>query len=445
MKKPFSLHNRLATFRIIIMGFASVILCGALILMLPISSRSGRITSFPDALFTATSATCVTGLVVQDTASYWSPFGQAVILLLIQAGGMGVLTVAVLLTMISGRKISLMQRSIMQESYASPKLGGIVKLTGFIVRTSLAIELIGAILLAPSFCKDYGLRGLWLALFHSISAFCNAGFDLLGTSSSRFVSLTPYADRPAVLIVIMLLIVVGGIGFLTWEDIYKNRLHFKKYRLQTKVILSTTAFLIFVPFVLYFFGEYTDLPLGSRLLTALFQAITPRTAGFNTVDLNGLTGSGTVIMILLMLIGGSPGSTAGGMKTTTVTVLFANLLAVFHGKDDAHIYGRRIDQHVIRNASTLVLLYGTLCIGGGLIISTLENLPVDLCLFETASAVGTVGLTLGITPQLGHISRLILILFMFIGRVGGLTLIYAAMSNNRKNISNLPVESVTVG
>ncbi len=418
--------------------------------MLPVSTRSGQTASFFDALFTATSATCVTGLVVHDTATYWSPFGQAVILLLIQIGGMGVVTLAVALAVISGRKIGLMQRSTMQEAIAAPSVGGIVKLTGFILKATMLIEMIGAFLLLPVFWKDFGpLKGVWYALFHSISAFCNAGFDLMG-STGPFSSLTGYVDSDWVNGIIIGLIVVGGIGFLTWDDVKSKGLRIKKYRMQSKVILVMTSVLILIPFLFFFFREFggqafKDMSMGERIWASLFQAVTPRTAGFNTVDLTLLSEAGQTITIFLMLIGGSPGSTAGGMKTTTIAVLFVTLFSVFRRKEDTECFGRRIEEGAIKNAAAILLMYLSLFLTGGIIISCLEGLPILTCLFETASAIGTVGLSLGITSGLGALSRLILILLMFLGRVGGLTLVFAAFSDKAKNVARLPKERITVG
>lgn len=442
----FIVHRRkkLTSFQVIILGFSGVILLGTCLLMLPLSSREGSATPFFDALFTSTSAVCVTGLVVHDTATYWSAFGQFVILLLIQIGGIGVITVAAVFAMISGRKISLMQRSTIQEAISAPKVGGIVRLTDFIVKVTLLIELSGAAVMAPVFCRDFGMKGLWLSLFHSVSAFCNAGFDLMGTESP-FSSLTGYAAQPVVNLTVMFLIIVGGIGFLTWDDIRANRFRLHKYRMQSKVILLTTAVLLTAPAIYFYFFEFTAMEPRERLLCSLFQAVTPRTAGFNTVDLTDVSEAGQWIIIVLMLIGGSPGSTAGGMKTTTVAVLFANTLSTFFRKEDTCFFGRRIDGGVVKNAATILLMYLVLFFSGGLLISIMEGLPVLACLFETASAVGTVGLSLGITPQLGVLSRLILILLMFFGRVGGLTLIFAALSGTKKTASRLPQEKITVG
>ena len=437
--------RRLSSFQIIILGFAGVILLGALLLMLPISTTGGNVTPFNETLFTATSAVCVTGLVVQDTGSYWSTFGQAVILALIQIGGLGVVTVAASFALLSGRKISLMQRSTMQDAISAPKVGGIVRLTRFILRGTFLIELLGALAMLPVFCRDYGWRGIWMAVFHSVSAFCNAGFDILGTGNNLYPSLTSYAGSPIINITIMLLIVTGGIGFLTWDDICENKLHFRHYRMQSKVILVTTAFLLVLPAIFFFFVDFSSLPIGKRVLASFFQSVTPRTAGFNTVILSDMTGASQAVMIFLMMIGGSPGSTAGGMKTTTLAVLVANAAATFRQRESAQFFGRRIECGVVKTAATVVTMYLALFLGGAIFISVYENLPLSLCLYETASAVGTVGLTLGITPQLHIPSQMVLIMLMYLGRVGGLTLIYAAVSGKRAGTAKLPLDRIAVG
>ena len=439
------LHKRkLSSSQIILFGFAGVILVGTLLLLLPFATNSGQSASFWDALFTSTSAVCVTGLIVQDTATYWSGFGQSVILLLIQIGGMGVITVAAAITMASGKKISLMQRSTMQDAISAPQVGGIVRFTGFILKGIFLFELLGALVLMTIFVPEYGVKGIWLAVFHSISAFCNAGFDLMGTKSP-YSSLTSYAAHPVVNITIMLLIVIGGIGFLTWQDIRQNGFHVKRYRMQSKVILSTTGILLLIPALYFFFFEFSAEPMGKRILLSLFQSVTPRTAGLNTADLTALSETGQTLTIGLMLIGGSPGSTAGGMKTTTAAVLVACAVAVFRRRENGRFFGRRIADDTVKNALTVFLMYISLFLLGGMVISRVENLPMLTCLFETASAIGTVGLTLGITPGLHLVSKLILINLMFLGRIGGLTLIFATLSANKNTLSKLPLEKITVG
>ena len=437
--------HRLSSFQIIISGFVGVILLGALLLMLPVSTTEGCITPFNETLFTATSAVCVTGLVVQDTGSYWSGFGQAVILALIQIGGLGVVTVAASFTLLSGRNISLMQRSTMQDAISAPKVGGVVRLTQFILRGTFLIELLGAAAMLPVFCRDYGWRGIWMAVFHSISAFCNAGFDILGTENNLYPSLTGYTGSPIINITIMLLIVIGGIGFLTWDDICEHKWHFHRYRVQSKVILVITGFLIVVPAAFFFFEDFSALPTGTQLLVSFFQSVTTRTAGFNTVALSAMSSASKGIMILLMLIGGAPGSTAGGMKTTTLGVLLANAVATFRQRDNAQFFKRRIDCNTVKTASTILTMYLTLFFGGGIFISVYEHLPLSDCLYETSSAVGTVGMTLGITPQLHIPSQIVLIILMYLGRVGGLTLIYATLSGKKAGNAKLPQEKITVG
>ena len=418
---------------------------GTVLLMLPFSSAEKVITPFHEALFTATSAVCVTGLVVKDTGSYWSLAGQTIILALIQIGGLGVVTVAASVSILSGKKISLMQRSTMQDAISAPKVGGIVRLTRFILRGTFLIEAAGTVLLLPVFMGDYGKKGIWMSVFHSISAFCNAGFDILGTDSSMFPSLTGYSGNILINLVIMLLIITGGIGFLTWDDIYTNKLNFKRYRMQSKIILMTTACLILFPTVFFYICDLTNLPMEKRLLAAAFQSVTTRTAGFNTINISEMSEASKAVMILLMLIGGSPGSTAGGMKTTTFSVLILNAIATFRSQENAGAFGRRLEYHVIKNAATIAMLYFALFFGGGIAISVYEGLPLLNCLYEAASAVGTVGLTLGITPELHVFSQVVLIILMYLGRVGGLTLIYAVFSGRNKGNAKLPLEKITVG
>ena len=434
-----------SSYQIIISGFLGVILIGSLLLMLPVSSKQ-RIWTMPEnALFTSTSAVCVTGLVVRDTATYWSVFGQAVILILIQIGGLGIISVAAFLATVSGRRISLLQRSMLQDSISAHQIGGIVKMTGFIFKVAFLAELLGALIMMPTFCTEFGPAGVWMAVFHSISAFCNAGFDVMGKKTGAFSSLTYFRGNPGISIPICLLIVVGGIGFLTWDDVAANRFRFKKYRMQSKAILVTTAVLIFLPALYLFFSDFSAYPIRERLCLSLFQAITPRTAGFNTAELTKMSSPSQAMLIILMLIGGSPGSTAGGLKTTTAAVLIANALAVFRRKKNAQMFGRRIEDGIVKTASTLLSMYLCLFFTGAFLISAIDALPFSVCLFETASAIGTVGLSLGITPALGTVSHLILIALMFFGRVGGLTLMFAAINSRNSEVSLCPIEKINVG
>ena len=447
---PFWKSERVSPARVIIFGFLALILLGTALLMLPVSTRERVGASFFDALFTATSATCVTGLVVHDTATYWSGFGQAVILFLIQVGGMGVVTMAVAIFIFSGKRIGLKQRWVMQESISAPQVGGIVRQTRVILKTAFAIEGVGALILAVRFCPEFGPgRGLWYAVFHSISAFCNAGFDLMGTQAP-FSSLTGYTGDAAVNATVMLLIVVGGLGFLTWQGVSAHRFRFKEYRLQSKLILVTTAGLLlfgFLFFLLYEFRlpQWDNLPPSEKFLAAMFQSVTPRTAGFNTVDLARMSEPSKLLTILLMLTGGSPGSTAGGFKTTTFAVLMLSAIAVFRKRPSAQCFGRRVQDGVLQSACAIFLLYLLLFLAGGIVICCIDQVPLMDALFEAASAIGTVGLSLGGTARFSLPCRMILVFLMYFGRVGGLTMIYAFTAGSRAISSQFPQEQVTVG
>lgn len=437
--------QRLSTFQIITFGFAAVILTGTLLLCLPISSRTQTATDFLTALFTATSSVCVTGLVLVDTATHWSLFGQFVILLLIQIGGMGVVTVTMMAVMVAGGKIDLRQRNLMRYSVSSGQIGGVVKLTRFIIKFVFLIELSGTLAMSFVFVPEFGwAKGIWYALFHSVSAFCNAGFDLMGIKA-KFSSLTSYAGNPLINMTIILLIVIGGLGFLTWGDMLQNHFRFRRFKLQTKIIVSATLFLLVVPAVLFYLVEYRQVTGAERIWLSVFQSVTTRTAGFSTADLLKLSDNGVLLMIILMLIGGSPGSTAGGMKTTTAVVLTGWLWAALKRERYPQFFRRRIAQEAINNAIAIFMLYMMLFLIGAMLISHLDRVPILAAMFETASAVGTVGLTLGITPSLCTVSHIVLILLMFIGRVGGLTLAYAAKSRLETYTASLPTENVMVG
>ncbi len=433
------------TFLIIILGFLAVIFAGALLLMLPWATKTRSVPSFETALFTSVSAVCVTGLVVKDTATYWSLFGQIIILILIQIGGLGIISIVAGLTIQSGHRFSLMQRKTMQDALSAPQVGGVVKLMRFIIRTTSIIEAAGALILMTVYIPLFGVKGIWTSVFCSVSAFCNAGFDLSGAYSGHYSSLTSFYNDPILIITVSALIITGGIGFMTWTDIAKNGIHLKRYRMQSKVILVTTLALIIIPTVIFYFEDFRSGSAADRFLLSFFQAVTPRTAGFNSADLTSMTQSGRLIIIVLMLIGGSPGSTAGGMKTTTVAMLFSNSRSIFQQRKSASAFGRRIEDYVIRSASAIATLYISLCLVNAVIIHLIDRVSLQKAIFETASAVGTVGLTLGITPELSTISHIILMILMFIGRVGGLTIIYAATSSHLYDQNQLPVEKITVG
>ena len=436
--------------KLILAGYCLIILLGSLLLWMPVATKAGEAVPFSDAFFTATSATCVTGLVRFDTYTCWSGFGQVVILCLIQIGGVGFMTLAITAMAVVGKKIGLQSRMLMQNSISAPQLGGIVRITRFILLGTLLVEGIGAVLLAFYFVPRLGPgEGLWYSVFHSISAFCNAGFDLFGKFSPGS-SLTSVAGNWYVNLVIIVLIVVGGLGFLVWKDLLDHRFSFSKLRLHSKIVLVTTAVLICGGAACLFWLEtgnpaFESMSGGQKLLSSLFQSVTCRTAGFNSVNLSTLTQASQFVMIILMLIGGSTGSTAGGIKTTTAAVQLLSIRTIFRGRRSVEAYHRSIEDAVVRTASCITCLYLLLSVGVGLVISHLEAIPLLTSLFESVSAVATVGLTLGITSQLGMISKLLLALLMIFGRAGSLTILLAFTSDKKKAAARYPVEKVTVG
>lgn len=444
MSFGFKLKKFFNSYRIIFLGFLGVIITGSLLLLLPISSADGKPKNYIDCLFTSISCVCVTGLVTLNTATTWSLFGQFVLLLLIQTGGLGVITVTMIFSVALGKRIGLSGRSIMQDSVSALEIKGIVKFAKFIVFGVLIFEAAGAVAMMPVFIRDFGaLKGLWYSVFHSVSAFCNAGFDLLGYETP-FVSLAAYKASPVINIAIMLLIFIGGLGFLTWADVRKNRFRFKKYRTQSKIIIVSSLALVFVPAIYFFIFEFKDLPLGERVLTSLFQSVTPRTAGFNTADLTKMSDTGIAIMTGLMLVGGAPGSTAGGMKITTFAVVIITSMSVFRRRGEASAFKRRIAEETIKQAVAVFFLYIVFFLIGGMSIASIEKLPLLTCLFESASAIATVGLTLGITPSLCVASKIILMLMMFFGRIGVLTLVYATTSGIKYDERH-PIDKISIG
>lgn len=423
---------------VVALGFLIIILTGAVLLTLPISARSGEPTDFLDALFTATSATCVTGLVTVGTATHWSGFGQVVILLLIQIGGLGFMSLASIASFLTHRTITLRERMVMSAGLNLTENAGIVRLTRRVLLGTLAFEGAGAVLLATRFVPRVGLwQGIKMGVFHSVSAFCNAGFDLIGTPDNPFASLTGYADDVLVNLTIMALIVIGGLGFFVWGDIWDKR-RFRRLRLHTKLVLITTAVLLCAGFALTLLFEWHNpqtlgtMPVQEKLLAASFQSVTLRTAGFNTIDQAALTGPSQAVACLLMMIGGSPGSTAGGIKTVTTAVLVLSAISALRGRTTVSAFGRTIVSRSIMNAVTMMIVGGTLSLTGACVISYVESAPFGACLFEAVSAFATVGLSMGLTPTLNAISRLILILLMYLGRVGVLTLGVAVLMRHRE-------------
>lgn len=425
-------------------SFFITIFVGTLLLMLPISSNSGQPTDFLTCAFTSTSALCVTGLVVVDTATHWSFFGQAVILTLIQIGGLGIIFVASVIAVFLGQKINLIQRTTLQEALSVQEVGGIVRLTKFIIQGVILFELVGSFLLFIQFIQDFPLpQAIWYSIFHSISAFCNAGFDLMGLKEN-FSSLTNYQANILVNVTIMSLIIIGGIGFVVWNNVVEHKFNFRKYSLQSKLVILTTLFLIIVPAIYFYHFEFAYLHGSSRVLSSLFQSVTTRTAGFNTADFSAMSEVGQATCVILMLIGGSPGSTAGGMKTTTIAILLISTIAIFKQENEAHIFNRRIDMQFVKNAITIFMLYVAIFFIASFFICKIEDLPLLTICFEVSSAIGTVGLSHSITPTLSDVSRVIVIFLMFFGRVGGLTFIYAIVPTLNKKAGYIS-EKIAVG
>lgn len=437
--------KRRTNVEILALGFAIVILVGTFLLLLPISSNH---TDFLDALFTATSATCVTGLVVYDTATHWTLFGQIVILILIQIGGLGFITIGVFLATYLKKKISLRQRGLIEESVSSLKLAGGVKLVKHIIKGTFLFEGIGAVILSLVFIEDFGLlKGIYLGIFHSVSAFCNAGFDLLG---KPYGSLTPYASNIVVNIAIMILIIIGGLGFVVWQDLYEKKLHFRNYLLQTKIVLITSFIFIFGGAFLFYIFEYqhalASLSSEEAILASFFQSITCRTAGFNTIDVSHLKPATSLLMMLMMFVGGSPGSTAGGIKTTTFAVLIIFVYSTMTNKSEANAFNRRFDSKTIKKACSVFLInFIFIIISSFIIFNDQPHLPMQDTFFEIFSALGTVGISTGITRVLSMTSKITIILLMYCGRVGSLTL--ALSLSKKKKISNCknPVEKISIG
>ncbi len=446
-----AVKDKMTYTQIIALGYFSVILAGTLLLLLPLATRAGEHTGFLTALFTATSSTCVTGLVVVDTSLHWTVFGQIVIILMIQVGGLGFVTMGVLFSMFLRRKISLSTRRLLQESMNANQLGGMVKLVRGILKGTLLFEGTGAILLAIRFVPQYGfLKGVYYSVFHAISAFCNAGFDLMGAQSGAYSSFVSYVSDPIVPTVFMILIVVGGIGFFVWQDLAANKWNWKKYSLHTKLVLSSTAVLLIGGTIVYYLLERQNvldgMSAGEGIFAAMFSSVTARTAGFNTTDIGALTTASKLFTMVLMFIGGSPGSTAGGIKTVTLMVMLVYVWSNLRGRRSCNIFGRRLDDENIKKASNVIVISILLAVTAILALSCLQpELPLEDLMLEVFSAIGTVGMSTGITRSLTTASRLIVILLMFCGRIGSMS--FALSFTERKKVApvQLPSEKVMIG
>ncbi len=444
MKRKFS-HTRL-----IALGYISIIIIGTILLMLPVASKNGESAGFVTALFTAVSTSCVTGLVVTDTATTWSLFGQIVIITLIQTGGLGFMTIATTFSMLLKKKMGLRAREVMVESINTEHIGGIMNLTKKIIAGTAIFEGIGALLLATRFIPEFGwAKGIWYSVFHSISAFCNAGFDLMGIKE-KYTSLVPFADDAVVILTISFLVIIGGIGFLVWDDISRKKFKFKYYQLHTKLVLTVTAILLVVPAILFFIFEYNftneGVGVGQSILNSIFDSVTARTAGFNSTDTGALAPASKIMTVFLMFIGGSPGSTAGGIKTTTLAVIAISTFNGITHRQSKGIFGRRLEKDAIHKASSVVFTNMSLAIIGIIAILAIQpDINIGDIIFECVSAIGTVGMTTGITRDLATASRLIVAFLMFCGRVGSVSFALALMEKKAAPPVKNPREKITIG
>lgn len=442
---------RLTPPQILVLGFAAIIFLGAGLLTLPFASATGHSIAFIDALFTATSATCVTGLVVVDTGSAYTMFGQIVIVSLIQVGGLGFMTMSTLIAFAFRKKITLKERLVLQEAFNQSSMEGIVRLIRKVIIYSLTIEAIAAVILAIrwSFDMDFA-QALYFGIWHAISMFNNAGFDLFGTVDAPFVSFTAYADDFVVNFVVMALIVLGGIGFIVMSDVmdFRNK---KKLSLHSKVVLSMSGFLILLGAIIIFIFEYSNirtmgsLDFSGKILASFFQSIAPRTAGPNTVDIGALRQATQFFIVILMFIGASPGSTGGGIKTTTFTILISAIITMIRGKEDIVIYRYRLAKDRILKAITLTMMALFLVILVTMLLSTTEDSQFLKILFEVTSAFGTVGLSMGLTPDLTTFGKVLISITMFAGRLGTITLAYALQPKQEKELYRYPEGKITIG
>lgn len=453
LKKRNALKNkRFTPVQIIALGFAAIIFSGAFLLSLPIATSDGVQTPFIDCLFTSTSAVCVTGLVTVDTGTYWSYFGKTVIMLLIQIGGLGFMSFATLIALIAGKRITLKERLLIRESISLTSLQGIVRFARYILTFTFSIELIGALFLSIQFIPEFGLaKGIYYSIFHAVSAFCNAGFDLMGGYSS----VTGYSGNALIIFTLSALIIIGGLGFYVWDDIYNYKRN-RRLSLQTKVVISTSIFLIVFGFVMFFIFEYSnpatlkDMSMKDKLLSAFFASVSPRTAGFNSIDLASMSMASVLLTIILMFIGGSPGSTAGGIKTSTVGVLLLTVISVIKGREDTEVFKKKISKETVYKAFAVVVIALGLVFSVTVLLTITESgagVPFEQYLFEATSAFGTVGLTMGLTQKLTTIGKVIVAITMYAGRIGPLTLLVAIAirSDNKTNSIKYPEGKILVG
>lgn len=436
MNWNFRRNIKLKGVQILALGFILVILIGALLLTLPIATTSGESTNFLDALFTSTSAVCVTGLIVVDTGTYWNMFGQTVIMILIEIGGLGFMSFTTLIAIILGKKITLRERLILQDAMNTFNIQGLVKMVKYVLVFTVSVQFFGALLLSTQFVPQYGIaKGMFYSIFHSISAFCNAGFDILG----NFSSLTSYNSNVVVIMVISALIIIGGLGFTVWSELYNSK-SLRKVSLHSKMVILMTTILVLGGTVLMFLFEHNNVNTISnmsfidKVMNSFFASVTPRTAGFNSIPTDGMTTAGQFLTIILMFIGGSPGSTAGGIKTTTIGILIVTVICVIRGREDSEVFKRRFNKDLVYRAFTLLFIGVGLVIVVTMLLSYTEKGASFMALFyETVSAFGTAGLSLGLTSELSSVGRVLIIIMMYLGRVGPLTVV---LSITKKKVSS---------
>ncbi|MHC1721534.1 MAG: TrkH family potassium uptake protein [Clostridiaceae bacterium] len=435
--------------QILAVGFALLILLGALVLMLPVSSSSREITPFVEAFFTSTSAVCVTGLVVYDTGSYWSLFGQIVLITLTQIGGLGFMTFAVLVTVALGRRVSLKDRLIMQEAYNTYNIQGVVRLMLYVVSITFTIEGIGAILLAIKFIPEFGwAKGIYYGIFHSISSFCNAGFDLMG----GYRSITMYARDPLIVLTIGGLVMAGSLGFAVIAEIINHKKN-ERLTLNARIVIIAHLVLTLGGALIFFLLEFSnqgtigDMSLGHKMMSSLFAAIVPRSVGFSSVVTGNMTTGAIFFTIILMFIGGAPGSTGGGIKTSTAAVLLFAVKAVIEGREDAEVFGKRLSKNLVNRAFAITAVSFALLTMVTMALMITESFTFTEILYETTSAFGTVGLSLGITPELSTIGKILISFTMYIGRLGPFTFALALAQKNMSTSGNTryPEANILVG
>lgn len=431
--------------QVLAIGFLSLVLIGAILLSLPISSISGEYTNFLDSLFTSTSAVCVTGLVTLNTVEHWNLFGQIVIIILIQIGGLGFMSFTALFAIMIKKRITLKERLLLQESMNTFGIQGMVRLIRYILAFTLSVELLGALLFSTQFIPEYGwVKGVYFSIWHSISAFCNAGFDLLGSS------LVNYSGNVVVILTASALIIIGGLGFTVWSEVY-NYKGYKKLSLHSKVVILITVALLLGGTILMFLFEFNNpntlqnMNVVDKVTNSFFAAVTPRTAGFNSISTDGMSMAGKFLTIILMFIGGSPGSTAGGIKTATIGIVVLTIISIVQGKEDTEIFGRRLAKDAVYKAMAVFMMGLAIVLGVTMILSITETASLEYILYEAASAFGTVGITLGLTPQLSVIGKIVIIITMYLGRVGPMTVVLALASKKRKNNYKYPEDKILIG